>query len=124
MNPCAPAAHNRVADSIHADMSVVIAANSEDRRQLTERADQIAKLAQFRRPVYQVATQGQNIYLGSARGFDYLPTEMIGTRPPKMYIAHIHQAARIMPYRQALFADVKGSAKSDRQRSRRQFCSL
>ena len=31
MNPCAAATHYRVADSIHADMSVVVAANSEDR---------------------------------------------------------------------------------------------
>ena len=46
------------------------------------------------------------------RGFDYLPTEIIGTCPPKMYIAHIHQTARIMPQRQALLADVKGPVRA------------
>ncbi len=45
MNPCTPAAHYRVADSLHTDMSVVVAANGEDRRYRAERADQIAKLA-------------------------------------------------------------------------------
>jgi hypothetical protein len=40
-----------------------------------------------------------------------------------MYIAHIHQTARINPYRQALLTDVKSSIKPDRQRSRRQICS-
>ena len=41
-----------------------------------------------------------------------------------MYITHIHQTARINPYRQALLADVKSSVKPDRQRPRRQCCSL
>jgi hypothetical protein len=45
MNPLPPAAHDRVADSIHADMPVVVAANREDWRYLAERADQIAQLA-------------------------------------------------------------------------------
>jgi len=45
MNPLSPAAHDRVADSIHTDMSVVVAAHGEDRRCLAERADQIAKFA-------------------------------------------------------------------------------
>ena len=43
MNPLAPAAHDRVADAIHTDVSVVVAAHSEDRRDLAERADQIAR---------------------------------------------------------------------------------
>jgi hypothetical protein len=45
MNPFTPAAHYRVADSIHTDMSVVVAANSEHRGHLAERAYQVAKLA-------------------------------------------------------------------------------
>ena len=45
MNPFTSAAYYRVADSIHTDMSVVVAANSEDRRYLAQRAHQIAKLA-------------------------------------------------------------------------------
>jgi hypothetical protein len=45
MNPLTASAHDRVADSIHADKPVVVAADGEDRRNLAERADQIAKLA-------------------------------------------------------------------------------
>jgi hypothetical protein len=45
MNPFTPATYHRVADSMQTDMSVVVSANSEDRRYLTERTDQIAKLA-------------------------------------------------------------------------------
>jgi hypothetical protein len=45
MNPFTPAANYRVADSIHTDISVVVAADSKDWRYLAERADQIAKLA-------------------------------------------------------------------------------
>jgi hypothetical protein len=45
MNPFTPTAYYRVADSIHTDNSVVVAADSEDRRYPAERADQIAKLA-------------------------------------------------------------------------------
>jgi hypothetical protein len=45
MNPLTPAALDRVANSIHADVSVVVAAHREDRRYLAKRADQFAKLA-------------------------------------------------------------------------------
>jgi hypothetical protein len=45
VNPCTAAAGDRVADPLHTDMSVVVAANGEDRRYLAERADQVAKLA-------------------------------------------------------------------------------
>jgi len=45
MNPFTSATYYRVAHSMQTDMSVVVAANSEDRRYLTERTHQIAKLA-------------------------------------------------------------------------------
>ena len=123
MNPLAPAAHDRVAHPIHADVSVVVAAHREDRRDLAERADQIAQLAQLRRPIDQVAPQEQGIDFGGARGFDHLPAEVIGAVPPKVDVAHVHQAARIRPDRQALLADVKGPVQPDGQRSRRQVGS-
>ena len=42
MNPFTPAAHDRVADSVHTNTYVVIAAHGEHRRQLAERANQVA----------------------------------------------------------------------------------
>jgi hypothetical protein len=44
MNPSPPAAFDRVANSMHADPSVVVPAHSQDRRDLVQRGDQIAKL--------------------------------------------------------------------------------
>jgi hypothetical protein len=45
MNPFTTAAHYRIANSMQADMAVMVAANSEDRSYHAKRADQIAKLA-------------------------------------------------------------------------------
>jgi hypothetical protein len=45
MNPLPSTAHDRFADSIHTDLSVVVAAHRADRRELAERPDQIAKPA-------------------------------------------------------------------------------
>ena len=57
MNPLPPAAHDRALHTIHADISVVVAAHRKHRRDLTERTDQIAQLAQLRRFVDQVASE-------------------------------------------------------------------
>ena len=69
MNPLAPAAHDRVAHPIQADVSVMVTTNRKNRREFAERADQIAQLSQLGRSVYQVAPQKQGIDLGAPRGF-------------------------------------------------------
>jgi hypothetical protein len=114
VNPFSPAARHRIADSIHADVLVVVAAHGENGRYFAERADQIAELIQFSRSIHQVAAQEQSIDRGSARRLDYLPTELVGTFPPKVDVARIHQTARVVSHREALFADVKGAVKADR----------
>jgi hypothetical protein len=57
MNPFPAAVHHRIADSVQIDMFVMVAADCEDRRDFAEIADQVAKLVQHRRPVYQIAAQ-------------------------------------------------------------------
>ena len=64
MNPLAPAARDRFADSFHTDAPVVVAADSEDRGDFAKRADQLAKRSEFRRPIHQVAAQQNNVHFG------------------------------------------------------------
>jgi hypothetical protein len=45
MNPPTAAPYDSVADEIHADASVVVAADGEDRRHLAEGPNQFAELA-------------------------------------------------------------------------------
>jgi hypothetical protein len=115
MNPCSAAAHYRIADSVHTDALVMIAANRVDRRQLAKSGDQVAQAVYFRRMVNEVAAQQHHVCSRCGDGLDYLPAEVVGTCAAQMYVAHVQQTARVMPQRQALLADRKRSVKPDRK---------
>ena len=45
MNPPTPTAHYRLADSLQADLPIVVSANRQDRRHFAKCANQITQLA-------------------------------------------------------------------------------
>jgi hypothetical protein len=113
LNPITAAAHHCFANSIHAHMAVMVSAYCHNRCVVAKGADQIAQFAQFRRFIDQIAAQEHTVRVGIAHCFDHLPTEVIGAFPPKMNVADIHQATRVIPRRKAFLSNVKGSLKAD-----------
>lgn len=95
MNPTPAAALDRAANSIDANALVMVAPHGEDWRQFAERGDQIAQLAQFRRPIREIAAQAQQIDGNRARRCEDLLAEHVGAGSPQMDIADIHQPAGV-----------------------------
>jgi hypothetical protein len=73
-----------------------------------------------RGPIDQVTAQQNRIRFRMASGVDDLSTQIFRTPMPKMNITHIHQTTRIVPHRQAFFANVESLLKPDFQQSGRQ----
>ena len=76
-------------------------------------------MVQFRRFIDQVAAQQHTVGFGRTHGPNHLPSEIIGAFRPKMNIADVHQATRIVPRRNALLTNVERSLKTDFQTWRR-----
>lgn len=121
VNPLPSAIGDGVANPIQSDMSIVISTNGHQRCHFAKRANQITELAQFRGPINEIAPQKDRIGFRMPSGFEDLSTQCFGTPLPKMNIAYIHQATRIVPLRQPLFANVEPLSKPDFQQVGNQF---
>ena len=120
VNPFPSAIDHGIANLIKTNMAIVIATNGQHRSQLAQRANQITKTAHFRGPIDQIPAQQDRIGFRMASGFDDLPTQRFRTLVPKMNIAHIHQATRIVPRRQPFLTNMKSLLEPDFQQSGRQ----
>jgi hypothetical protein len=109
MDPFPSAAHDCLTHAMHPDMTVVVAPHRQHGCHFAKRANQIAQLVQFRRPIHQVAPQQHRIRFRMKSRFEHLSAEKIGTLPTEMNIADIHHTTRIIARRKAFFAEVKGS---------------
>ena len=115
MDPVPAAIHHGVADAVHAELAVVIAADGENRCNVAEHAHQRAHVRQLGAAIHQVAPQQHHIRIAASRSIQHLPAQRVGTTVPEVNVADVQQSTRVMPRRQPLFADMEGVCESDLQ---------
>ena len=93
----------------------MVPANRQNGCAGVKETDQVVQLIQFRRFIDQIAAQQHDVGLTLTHGPNHLPGEILRAFRPKMNIADVHQATRVVPRRNALLTNVKGPLKADFQ---------
>jgi hypothetical protein len=117
MNPLPAAARDRLADSVHAELAVVVSANGQNGCDCMDLADQAAQFGQLGALIHQIAAQEHHIRIAVGHRLYDLAAQPVGPSLAQMNIAHVEQPARVVTRRESLLTDVQGLIQPDFEES-------